>query len=528
MLWQIVSFLRPGKYLIAFLAGLLAFPAVAPLNIFPLTVIALALLFALWARTDSRRGAAWLGFAFGLGIYGAGISFIYVALHDYGGMNVVLSAMVTALAGAFLALFSALAGYAQARLRTRLWMRLVLVMPALWVLLEWLRGLAFTGFPCMLAGYSQVESPLGGYAPVLGVYGVSLMVALSAGLLTWLAHLLLPLPYAWLAPLQHLVGRGPVAAPTGEKARHRAWRAVIALAVIWGGGALLRTVEWTHAAGEPIKVGLLQGNIPQELKFNEDRLPQTLETYRRLVLQSDARLIVLPETAFPILRHEVPDSLAAALRDHARKNGGDLLIGSFERDHGLFYNSVFTLGTAEGQSYRKNHLVPFGEFIPLRPALGWLINDVLHIPMGDLARGGERQQVLHVAGQKVAVDICYEDVFGEEIIRYLPEATLLVNVTNDAWYGDSPAAIQHNQVAQMRALEGGRMMLRATNTGVTSVIDRNGKVLHMLPQHVEGTLTAMAQGYGGSTPYVRFGNALVLALTGLILAACFGSRKAHS
>lgn len=522
-----MNFFRPSKYLVAFGAGLLAFPAVAPLNIFPLTVLALAILFVLWARTDNRRQAAWIGFTFGFGIYGAGISFIYVALHDYGEMDPFLSALVTALAGAFLALFSALAGYAQARLRTRLWMRLVFGMPAVWALLEWLRGLAFTGFPCMLAGYSQVASPLGGYAPVLGVYGVSLMVAVSAGLLAWLFHLLLPLPYPWLAPLQRLLDHGPPAAATWEKASHRGRLAFVALLVIWAAGAALRTLEWTHPAGEALKVSLVQGNIPQELKFNEDRLAETLATYRRLVLQSDARLIVLPETAFPMLREQVPQELAAAVRDHVRRNSGDVLIGAFERERGLYYNSVFTLGTAESQSYRKNHLVPFGEFIPLRPALGWLINDVLHIPMGDLARGGEHQQLLQVAGQKAAVDICYEDVFGEEIIRYLPEATLLVNVTNDAWYGNSPAALQHNQVAQMRALESGRMMLRATNTGVTSVIDRDGRILHMLPQHEEGTLTAMAQGYAGSTPYVRFGNALVLGLICALLAVCFWKRKGH-
>ncbi len=494
--------------LLAFASGLLAFFAVAPFYAFPLTVVSLALLFSLWSREKNPRKAARLGFSFGFGIYGAGISFIYVALHDYGDMNFLLSALVTALAGAFLALFAALAGYAQAKLPAPPWMRLIITMPACWVLLEWLRGLAFTGFPCMLAGYSQVESPLGGYAPVFGVYGVSLAAAVSAGLL------------AWLYPhLRALLAR------SHEDTNRRPLLAISVLAAIWVTGALLRQVEWTQPQGDPVKVSLLQGNIPQELKFNEDQLVNTLETYRRLVLQSDARLIVLPETAFPILRQEVPESLSAILRDHARANGGDVLIGAFERDHGLYYNSVFTLGTADSQSYRKNHLVPFGEFIPLRPALGWLINDVLHIPMGDLARGGERQQVLNVAGQKVAVDICYEDVFGEEIVRYLPEATLLVNVTNDAWYGNSPAAIQHNQVAQMRALEGGRVMLRATNTGVTSVIDRDGKLLHMLPQHEEGTLTATVQGYAGSTPYARLGNALVLGLIGVMLSVCFWKRK---
>jgi apolipoprotein N-acyltransferase len=176
---------------------------------------------------------------------------------------------------------------------------------------------------------------------------------------------------------------------------------------------------------------------------------------------------------------------------------------------------MFSLGVSPAQAYRKNHMVPFGEFIPLRPLFGWLINEVLNIPMGDLASGGAQQPLLSLAGQRIAMNICYEDVFGEEIIRALPQATLLLNVSNDAWYGDSSAAMQHNQIAQMRALETGRMMLRATNTGVTSVIGSDGRVLQMLPQHEEGVLTAQVQGYAGATPYVRWGNA---AVSGLVLA----------
>jgi apolipoprotein N-acyltransferase len=235
----------------------------------------------------------------------------------------------------------------------------------------------------------------------------------------------------------------------------------------------------------------------------------------------------LPETALPLLRHDLPENYAHLLRNHVIPNAGDILIGLFERDRGLYYNSVISLGSSASQSYRKNHLVPLGEFIPLRPVLGWLINDLLQIPMSDQARGGERQQVLRVAGQKVAVDICYEDVFGEEIVRYLPEATLLVNVTNDAWYGKSHAAMQHNQISQMRALETGRMMLRATNTGVTSIIGPDGRVLQMLPQHEEGVLTGMVQGYIGSTPYVRWGNAAMLGLIALMLAAAWWLRHSR-
>jgi apolipoprotein N-acyltransferase len=490
-----VNIPRLNKSLLAFIVGLLAVFGFAPFGLFPLTIFALTVLFTQWLRAENARAAALIGWAFGFGLFGAGTGWIYVALHDYGDMPFLLALPATALFSAFLALFPAIVGYAQARLHAPAWMRVTLVMPALWVLSEWLRGLLFTGFPWLAFGYSQAAaSPLAGYAPLLGAYGVSLAVAVSAGLFVLLG-------------LARWSRQGKIA-----------WAI---LAMIWISGVALREVEWTQPQGAPIRVSLAQGNIPQELKFREEKLAETLEIYRKLVQQSDARLIVLPETAIPLPRQEVPENYAAILRDHARQNGGDIIIGAFEREHGQFYNSVFTLGTSPSQSYRKNHLVVFGEFIPLRPVLGWFINEVLHIPMGDLARGGIDQPPLKVAGQRVAANICYEDVFGEEIIRALPEATLLVNLSNDAWYGNSHAAMQHNQISQMRALETGRMMLRATNTGVTSIIGRSGHILQMLPQHEEGLLTGMVQGYAGSTPYARFGNVLVLGLIALLVGVAW-------
>ena len=447
--------------------------------------------------------AARLGFAFGFGLFSAGVGWLYVAMHDYGGMPMLLAVIAIALFAAMLALFPAIVGYSQARLRAKFagragvknYVVMTLMIPALWVLLEWLRGLLLTGFPWLAVGYSQAAtSPLAGYAAVLGVYGVSLAVAVSAGLLAWL----------WQ-----------------ERWNTQGKIALGIVLLLWFAGAALRVVDWTQPEGDAIKVSLLQGNIPQGIKFEEDRLVSTLETYRRLAQSSDARLIVMPETALPMLPEDLPVFYTEILGNHMRSNAGDILIGLFERDRGLYYNSVISLGSAASQSYRKSHLVPFGEFIPLRPILGWVINELLHIPMGEQARGGERQQVMHVAGQKVAVNICYEDVFGEEIIRYLPEATLLVNVTNDAWYGHSHAAMQHNQISQMRALETGRMMLRATNTGVTSIIGADGNIQQMLPQHQEGVLTGMVQGYSGSTPYVRWGNAAVLLVLSLMLLSAW-------
>lgn len=482
---------------LALLAGLCCMFGFAPFGIFPVPILALAVLFTLWLRAGTPRAAAWLGFVFGLGLFCAGVAWIYVALHDYGDMPMLLALLGTLLFCAVLALFPAFAGYMQARLGVAAALRIGLVMPAGWVSFEWVRGTIFTGFPWLALGYAHSDSALAGYAPLLGVYGVSLAAALSAGLLALWWH-----------------------ARWGKPGRI----ALAMLLLLWVGGVALRSIAWTQPQGEPFTVALVQGNIAQNLKFNEDALVGTLENYRRLALQSTARLTVLPETALPLLRHEVPQNMIEQLRDHARQNGGDVLIGSFERDQGGYYNSVFSLGSADEQHYRKHHLVPFGEFIPLRPLLGWLINGVLDIPMGDLARGGETQPPLHVAGQQVAPDICYEDVFGEEVIRHLPQASVLLNLTNDAWYGHSFAAEQHNQISRMRALETGRMMLRATNTGVTSIIGADGKVLQQLPQHMEAVLLGMAQGYQGSTPYVRWGNAAVMLLIALMLAYAWASR----
>ena len=483
------------QFVLAALGGVIAVTGFAPWHIFPLPVISLALLFWLWQQNDKPSVAFGLGFCFGMGMFGAGVGWLYVAIHEFGNMPAPLALLAMLLFVAFISLFPALAGYVQAKLSVTKWIKCCLVLPSLWVAVELFRGYVFTGFPWLTLGYSQVpDSPLSGYAPVLGVYGVSLIIAISAGLLTLLA----------------------------QKRRSRQGKAAtIILLALWLAGAALHRVTWTIPEGAPVKVSLLQGNISEDEKFQEDRLVSTLETYRRLALESDARLIVFPETALPILRSEVPESYSAFLRDHVRRQAGDVLIGAFESEQGLYYNSMYSVGTSPSQVYRKNHLVPFGEFIPLRWLLGWFINDVLSIPMSDLSSGGEHQPVLNLAGQRIAMNICYEDVFGEEIIRAVPQATLLLNTSNDAWYGDSDAAIQHNQISQMRALESGRMMLRATNTGVTSVIGSDGRIQKMLPQHAEGVLSAEVQGYTGTTPYVRWGNAAVLGLVLLMLACAY-------
>ena len=480
-----------------FLLGALTVLGFAPFSLFFVPMLTLAaLLVALHGARP--RDAARLGFAYGLGFFLFGVSWIYVSLHDFGAMPAPLAALATLLFCAFLALFPAVAGYFYARLPLTSLAKLALFFPAVWTLLEWTRGWLFTGFPWLGTGYSQIPvSPLAGYAPVFGIYGVTFAVALTAGMVA----------YLWQRYREER-GISPVL--------------LSAVVAVWLAGWGLKVVNWTRPVGEPVTVSLLQGNVPQDLKFREDRLQKTLEDYRALAQASASRLIVFPETALPLFLEHVPQAYLADLAAHARRNGGDMLIGVPERlPDGRYYNSVISVGSAPAQTYRKFHLVPFGEFIPLRPLLGGIVG-ALAIPLQDFSRGIESPQPLEIAGQRVAVNVCYEDAFGEEIIRQLPQATLLVNVSNVAWFGRSIAPRQHLQIAQARALETGRYMLRATNTGVTAVIDTRGVVAKQVPEYTRAALTERVPGHEGATPYVRWGNQPVLALCAILLVAAWG------
>ncbi len=460
-------------------------PAFAPLEWFALALAALAVLIHLWLGAQGPRAAAWAGFWFGMGMYLAGVSWVYISLHRFGAMAAPLAAFATLAFCAVLALYLALAGALQARFRAPPAVRAALVIPALWTLAEWLRATLFTGFPWLSLGTAAIDTPLAGFAPLGGVVAVSLVTAAAAGLL-------------WCIAL--------------GQAR---WAAAAAFALLGIAGAGMRGVEWTAPAGAPFEASLVQGNVPQDLKFDPARYARTLETHARLAEASRARLIVLPETAVPRMLDSVDPAYLARLEAAAKRNGGDLLLGAPTRAApGAYYNSVVSFGVSPRQLYHKVHLVPFGEFVP--PGFGWIVR-VLSIPLADFSRGAADQKPLAVAGQRVAANVCYEDAYGNELIRQLPEATLLVNVSNVAWFGDSLAPAQHLQIARARALETGRMHLTATNTGVTAVVGRDGRVLARLAPFAEGRLDAEVQGYSGATPYVRFGDWPALAACAMLL-----------
>jgi apolipoprotein N-acyltransferase len=365
--------------------------------------------------------------------------------------------------------------------------RVCLLIPAAWTLFEWLRGVIFSGFPWLAVGYAAVGWPLQGYAPLGGVYALTFLTLALAGMV-WLIF-----------------------------RRMRPRVALVTFIVLIGGGEALRQVEWSAPEGQPVEVSLLQGNVPQEMKFRPERYAKILETYARLADESKSRLIVLPETAVPNWLDKVDPDYVARLAAVARRNGGDLLLGvAYREPPRSYYNSVVSLGTARPQLYHKYHLVPFGEFVP--PGFDWVMSR-LDIPMSNFSRGRLPQPPLEVAGQRVAVNICYEDVFGEEIAASLPAATLLVNVSNVAWFGDSLAPAQHLQMARLRAVETGRMHLTATNTGMTAAIDRDGRVVAQLPKYTEGRLEVRAQGYAGMTPYAHWRDWPILALCLALLVA---------
>jgi apolipoprotein N-acyltransferase len=303
--------------------------------------------------------------------------------------------------------------------------------------------------------------------------------------------------------------------------------ALLPFVAVLGAGQALREFQWTEPAGEPVTAALLQGNIEQDLKFQPERYAAILETYARLAEGTAAKLIVFPETAIPRFYDRIEPEFLERLEALARRNGGDVLLGvPYRTRQGDYFNSVMSLGSSPRQAYHKVHLVPFGEFFPA--GSGWVLR-FLNMPLSDFSRGTLAQPPITAAGQRIAVNVCYEDAFGDEIARRVQEATLLVNVSNVAWFGDSLAPEQHLQIARLRAVETGRMHLAATNTGITAAIDRDGRVLARLPQFREGRLEVSAQGYSGMTPYLRYLDWPVVAGSLLVLlAAVLVARRAAS
>lgn len=486
---------RRALRVLLLISGALMVLAFAPFDLPWLAPIFLAWLLWLLDGVNPRVAAARAAW-FGLGMFTAGTYWLYISLNVMGGLwppfaLLMMMAMIVANTA-----FVTAAGYvtawlseSNAKRSSAAWLLSLVIFPAAWVLFEWARGWVLTGFPFMSLGYGQVATPLGAVAPVAGLYGVSWLTVLLSGLL-----------YAAIRSSW-------------------AYRIVVLLVVsaLMAGLQSQNEYRWTEDSGRDFNIGLVQGAVPQELKWQAEQLKPTLDLYLQLSLQMQNRdLIVWPEAAIPALPFEVSDYVAA-VNEIMTERGTQLFTGilNYDIERGEYANTLWALGAEQGL-YKKRHLVMFGEYFPLPDfARRWL--RVMNLPSENIVPGQRDQRPLMANGVPVAATICWELAFGAEQLDFLPQAELLVNVSNDAWFGDTIMPHQHLQIGQMRARESGRYLLRSTNTGITAVVDPLGKVTHRIPQFEAGVLEATVRPHSGATPYVRSGNWPIVSLMILLL-----------
>jgi apolipoprotein N-acyltransferase len=478
------------RRLAALAAGALLACAFAPLQWWPLAVICPAFLMYLWEGATPRE-AAWLGFSFNAGTFAAGTYWLYVSLHIFGQAPVYIAALLMMALVAIMALYQAALGYAVARwLPERGALRWLVAVPAAWLVVEWWRGWFLSGFSWLSLGYSQTDTWLSRVAPVAGVYGISAVLLVCAGALT--------------------------AMVVGSKQTRTI--AAIVFVLPWIITATMGSIEWTHPSGPPVTVAVVQGSIPQDQKWLDSNIQTTLDLYQRLTQTAlGTRLIVWPESAPPVAVNEIVDYITNVYRE-ARSHHSALVTGvvRFSEDGENGYNSILALDDKLSW-YNKEHLVPFAEFFPVPSYVrSWLR---LHsLPYSDFTRGGDNQPPLPAAGLSLGATICYEDAYGSSMIKVLPAADALVNVTNDAWFGHSTARHQHFQIARMRAIEGGRYLVRAANDGISGVIGPHGEVVARAPEFTPFVLRSAVTPHTGLTPYARVGNWPIVSLCTVALA----------
>ena len=478
--------------LLAAIAGILFTLAFAPFDYAYLALAALSLLFASWQNITPGR-AILRGYLFGLGSFGLGVSWVYISIHDFGRANMLSSGLLTGLFVGFWALFPALAGYLSVKLLPiNRGLIAMMVMPVIWLLIEYFRGyLVLNGFPWLQIAYSQLETPLAGYIPIVGVYGTGFLIALTASAIVFI----LQTNKHWLLLTTTIVA-------------------------LWTTGGVLQTIKWTDAIGEPILVSLIQGNITQDQKWLPENRLKTLLHYKNMTEQHwDSAVVVWPETSIPAYLSEVNKWFLLPLSKAAQQHKSDLIVSLPAQGNSVDekYNAVMTLGKETGM-YRKKHLLPFGEYLPWQPVSGFILNS-LAIKLGNFKPGGIDQPLLKAGGYPFITSICYEDAFGDAGIIGLPGAAYLVNVTNDGWFGNSIEPHQHLQIARMRAMETGRFLLRSTNTGVTAVIAPDGKIISQAPLFKATVLTETITPMGGMTPYASSGDKPVILVL-IILLFC--------
>jgi len=465
--------------------------AFAPLSIWPLGILLPALLIGYVDTLYCWRRVFFISWFFGLGYFGFGVYWVYNSLHDFGNAAPAVAGLLAALMIACMALFPALTLLSWKFIQRHLSQRSIWLLPLLWFAFEWLKGWFLTGLPWLSLGYSQIDSPLNNFAPLIGVYGLSAVCILISVALV-------------------------------EALKNRKYVYLMVVLLVPGLAMSLQGIEWTEPQVTPLKITIVQGNIPQEIKWQYDQRQNIFNTYWRETTQNwDSDLIVWPETAIPGRSEKIEQSVLMPMAIAASEQDSSILTGVVvtESENNIFYNSMLLLGEYQGV-YHKRHLVMFGEYYPLRWLLDFMRN-FINIPYSDLTSGPRKQPPMSIKDTQLGVSICFEDVFSRDIMPALPEAGLLVNASNDAWFGDSLAPHQHLEIAQMRALETGRPMVRSTNTGVSAFIDYRGRIIESSEQFKTQSITRDIVGRTGITPFYYFfmaqGALAVLILLALLI-----------
>lgn len=462
----------------ALISGALLPLAFAPFNIYSLAFILPAILLFIFLQSNCKQ-AFFLGWIFGFGFFGTGTSWVYISIHQFGNTSAFLAGFITILLTLFLALYFATLGFIFKRFFSKksTAIQCLLAFPALWVLWEYCRCEFFGGFPWLLLGYSQLTTPLHGFAPFFGIIGLSLFTAMIAGALVVLA--------------------------TKQKFSIKLICFIFIFGCI-GLGHIFSKYTWTKPFGKPIQVSLIQGNISQEIKWDANYAKQNILTYQKLTLKNWAsQLIIWPEGAFPVTAQDAT-TFINALNDAAKQHHSNIIFGVPIENKATqqYYNGLLLVGENQGE-YLKEHLVPFGEYIPLH----FLFKNIMRyfqIPMSEFSKGPKHQPLLTINSILIAPFICYEIAFPAEVLRHAEKSNVLLTISDDSWFGKSIALAQHMQMGQMRALEMGRPLLLSTNTGITAFILPTGKILSGAPIDQRVVLTDQVQPMAGKTLLMRW------------------------
>ncbi|MGL4827027.1 MAG: apolipoprotein N-acyltransferase [Vibrionaceae bacterium] len=471
------------RFCLAAASGALATFAFAPYGFWPAMLVSL-LAFLLLLAKQPAKSAAWIGFGWGLGQFGTGVSWVYVVIEKFGGLPLPIGLLLITLLIGYLSLYPALFGYLSQRIQLSDKRYYWLFIPSLWVLVDTLRGILFTGFPWLLPGYSQIDGPFASLAPLLGVQGVTLAIML------------------FVSSIAYTLLRRDIVA-------------TIPLLVLLLASFLASHATWVTPQKSSVDVALVQGNVEQELKWQQEQLWPTLLSYQDLTRKHwDADLIIWPEAAIPTIENDVTD-LLTRIDAAARYNNTAVIIGLLNKDpQQRFFNDVITLGTngeapyeyPAKQRYSKHQLLVFGEFVPFEE---WLrpLAPMFNLPMSSFSPGDYHQSPLQANGYQLTPALCYEIAFNEQVRNNLSADTdFILTLSNDTWFGNSIGPHQHMEIARMRALENGMPLLRSTNTGITAAVDHHGKIIKQLPQFTTEVLRVKVTPTTGETFYRQWGD----------------------